>query len=160
MDEIVETLRRHFRPQEALSRIMSEFFRFHQGKTTLETYAREVEAIGRRAQQGPEEESLIRDKFIDGLESERTFNRLCDITPETMKEAVIRAHEWEHTSSRKTERNGRMMEMPKKLKPFGRDMVGDDGGRGGDKEKCRDCGLNMEAADVQQRAGNVPTARS
>ena len=50
-----------------------------------------VEAIGRRAQLGPEEESLIRDKFIDGLGSERTFNRLCDITPETMKEAVIRA---------------------------------------------------------------------
>ena len=72
----MDTLRRHFRLQEAFSRIRSEFFRFHQGKRTLETYAREVEAIGRRAQLGPEEESLVRDKFIDGLESERTSNRL------------------------------------------------------------------------------------
>ena len=124
MDKIVNTLKRHFRPQEALPRIMSEFFRFHQGKLTLKTYAREVEAIGGRAELGSEEESLVRNKLIDGLESERTFKRLCDIIPETMKEAVIRAHEMEHTASQKTEKNNRAMEMPKKLKTFGLDIVG------------------------------------
>ena len=55
-------------------------------------------------------------------------------TPGAMKEAVIRAHEWEHTPNRKTERNSRTIKVPKKLKPFGRDIVGDDGGRGGDKK--------------------------
>ena len=72
-----------------------------------------------------------------------------------MKETVIRAHEWENPVSQKTEMNNMPMEMSKKLKPFGRDIVGATEVVEGMKKSIEIVGLTMEAADVRQRRGNV-----
>ena len=44
--------------------------------------------------------SLIKDKFIEGLENNKTFRRLLDLWPDTITEAVMMVHEDQQLATR------------------------------------------------------------